>query len=165
MVLVVRIIPLFIDHYRQGQDYLAVLDTRIERYQGLIEEQSQLVERQAEKLEEIDQLENWSFVGATPNLIGSSVQRELRRAVSVSNVTVREMSVAEYSSIDGWLLVSQEMTFTIEQKDMLTFLNLLAESMPRLHVTDFSITRGRRQFTGSLTVIAFSRNAEFEGQG
>jgi hypothetical protein len=59
--------------------------------------------------------------------------------------------------VDGWLMVSQEMDFTIEQEKILTFLSLLELSRPRLHVTEFSINRNRRQFLGSITVTGFSK--------
>jgi len=49
------------------------------------------------------------------------------------------------------------MDFTIEQGNILKFLNLLENSKPRLHVTEFSINRNRRQYSGSITVTGFSK--------
>jgi len=40
----------------------------------------------------------------------------------------------------------------------LPFLELLKNSEPKLHITEFSINRNRRQFTGSITVTGFSKN-------
>jgi len=56
------------------------------------------------------------------------------------------------------LMVTQEMDFVIEQEKILPFLELLKNSEPKLHITEFSINRNRRQFTGSITVTGFSKN-------
>ncbi len=54
-------------------------------------------------------------------------------------------------------MVSQEMDFVIDQEKILPFLDKLEQSRPRLHVTEFSINRNRRQFLGSITVTGFSK--------
>ena len=114
-------------------------------------------ENETLKQAEIADLESWIFEGTSPNLIGSSVQRSLRQAVEQSSVAIREMNVAEYNYIDDWLMVSQQMDFSVDQANILPFLNALQELRPRLHVSAFSLTRNRRQYTGSITVVGFSR--------
>jgi len=50
------------------------------------------------------------------------------------------------------------MDFVIEQEKILPFLELLKNSEPKLHITEFSINRNRRQFTASISVTGFSKN-------
>lgn len=85
------------------------------------------------------------------------MQRSLRQAVEQSGISVREMSVARFTRSDEWLVVSQDLSFTLDQDKILPFINTLAAQRPRLFVTAFTVAQNRRQFTGSLTVTAFSR--------
>lgn len=156
-VLVVRVLPLAYSYYRQGRDDIALLEERIERYQTLIEEQDQWKEREMLTQAEMADLETWIFQGASPNLIGSSVQRSLRQAADQAGVAVRETRVAEYGYVGEWLMVSQEMSFALEQSQILPFLTALQQTRPRLHVAAFNVARNRRGFTGNITVVGFSR--------
>lgn len=156
-VLVVRVLPLAYDYYRQGREEIAQLEERIERFETLIEEQEQWQEREILKQAEIADLESWIFQGANPNLIGSSVQRALRQAADQAGIAVRETRVAEYSYVGDWLMVSQEMSFTLQQSQVLPFLNALQQLRPRLHVRTFNVARNRRGFSGNITVVGFSR--------
>ncbi|MDR2212483.1 MAG: type II secretion system protein M, partial [Pseudomonadales bacterium] len=114
-------------------------------------------ERQELKTLEVSELQAWVFAGSDANLIGNSVQRALRSAVERAGFGVREMSVARYSYVGGWLMVTQEMSFTLEQENILPFLDALQELRPRLFVQSFSVTRSRRQYTGSIVVAGFGR--------
>jgi hypothetical protein len=157
LLLAVRIIPMLYHYYQQGRDDIALLQERRDRYEQLIIDVDRWKANETLKQAEIADMESWVFPGATPNLVGSNVQRSLRQAVEQTHVAIREMSVAEYNYIDNWLMVSQEMDFSIDQANILPFLNALQELRPRLHVSAFSITRNRRQYTGSITVVGFSR--------
>lgn len=157
VVLVVRVVPMALDYYRQGRDDIALLEERIERYRTLIQEQDQWMERETLKQAEIADLESWIFQGDNPNLIGSSVQRSLRQAVEQAGITVRETSVARYSYAGDWLMVEQEMSFTLDQNQILPFLDALQALRPRLHISALTVARNRRQFTGNITVVGFSR--------
>jgi hypothetical protein len=156
LVLIVRLLPYAFDYYRGQREALAQLEQRIERFETLIAEQNQWMEREAQTQAQMAELESWIFAGGNPNLIGSSVQRALRQAVEQSGVAVRETSVAKYSYAGTWLLVSQDMSFTLEEHQILPFLNALEQSRPRLQVQALSIARGRRQFSGSITVVGFA---------
>ena len=160
VVLVVRVAPLVAGFYGESREEVAILENRIERYRQLIEESEDWSAREAEKRAQIAGLEGWVFEGSNPNLVASSVQRELRRALEAADVRLRQMGVAESARTDGWLVVNQEMSFLIDQGNILKFLNLLEQTRPRLFVTEFSITQSRRQYTGNLTVTGFSRAAE-----
>ncbi len=159
-LLFVRVLPLAYDYYRQGRDNIALLEERVDRAQTLIQEQDVWMERETLKRAEIADLESWIFQGGNPNLISSSVQRSLRQAVEQAGLTVRETPVAQYSYVGEWLMVSQEMSFTLEQQQILPFLNALQQLRPRLHIASFVVAggaRSRRQFSGTITVVGFSR--------
>lgn len=159
--LIVRVLPMAYSHYRQGREDIALLQERADRLRTLIEEQDQWSEREKLKQAELADLQGWIFPGGNnPNLVSSSLQRLLRQAAEQSGVMQREMRVAEYSSIGDWLMVSQEMSFTLEQHQILPFLNALQQLRPKLHVAAFNVARARRQFSGNITVVGFSRVGE-----
>lgn len=159
LVLVVRVVPLLTGYYQRGQEDIALLQERIARYEQLIADTALWQEREALKQAEVAEYATWVFQGDNPSLVGPSVQRSLRQAAEKSGITVREMSVARFSRVDDWLLVTQDMDFILEQHNILPFLNTLAEQRPRLFVTAFTVAHNRRQFTGNLTVTSFSRAA------
>lgn len=158
-VLVVRLLPMAYGYYRQGRDDIALLEERVDRLETLIQEQDQWSERETLKQAELADLEGWIFPGGNnPNLVSSSMQRTLRQAVDQAGVSVRETRVAEYSYVgENWLMVTQEMSFTLDQPQILPFLNALQQIRPRLHVAAFNVARTRRQFSGNITVVGFSR--------
>ena len=80
-----------------------------------------------------------------------------RQTAQEAGMTVRDMCVAEYSYVGDWLMVSQEMSFTLDQHQILPFLNTLQQLRPKLHVAAFNVARTRRQFSGNITVVGFSR--------
>jgi hypothetical protein len=157
LLLVFRLVPLAWESYRQGRDEIALLEERIDRYRQLLVDTNLWQEREALKAAEMAELEGLVFEGSNPNLIGSAVQRTLRQAMEQSGVSARETPVARYNNAGAWLLVTQELNFTLEQHQILPFLNALQASRPRLHVTAFSVTRNRRQYTGSVTVVGFGK--------
>lgn len=157
LVLTVRVVPMVYNYYQQGEEEIALLEARIDRYRQLIVDTELWMEREKLKEAEIADLQNWVFEGSNPNLVGSSVQRTLRQAMEQVNVVVRETDVARYNTIGNWLMVSQEMNFVLSEDQILPFLNALREMRPRLYVTAFTVNRNRREFTGSITVTGFSR--------
>ena len=133
------------------------LEQRIQRLRYLVEEAPFIKDEEALKREEIAALQNWVFTGQDPNLIGSSVQRQLNQAVNEADLVVRQYSTPRFAETEGWLMVIQEMDFVIEQENIIEFLMLLENSAPKLHITEFNINRNRRQYTGSITVTGFSK--------
>ena len=158
-VLVVRVVPLLKDSYEDGLAEIEFLEQRIERLRFMVEEAPFIKDEEALKREEMAALESWVFTGEDPNLIGSSVQRQLRQAVDGADLLVRQYSTPRFAETDGWLMVVQEMDFVIEQQNILKFLDLIENSRPKLHVTEFNINRNRRQYTGSITVTGFSKRS------
>ncbi len=157
LVLVVRGIPMLRQSYQDMQDEIEFTQDQIQRLRLLFEEGPFLIDEEALKREEMAALESWVFTGQDQNLIGSAVQRSLRQVVEEAGVLPRSYSTPRYTELDGWLIVSQEMDFAIDQEKILPFLDKLQQSRPRLHVTEFSINRNRRQFLGAITVTGFSK--------
>lgn len=158
-VLVVRLLPMAYNYYQQGREDIALLEERAQRLQTLIEEADQWRERETLKQAELADLQGWIFPGGNnPNLVSNSMQRTLRQAVEQAGITVRETRVAEYSYVgENWLMVSQEMSFTLDQPQILSFLGALQQLRPKLHVAAFNVARSRRQISGNITVVGFSR--------
>ncbi|MDR0781428.1 MAG: type II secretion system protein M [Pseudomonadales bacterium] len=157
LLLILRVVPALVGYYQAGHADIARLQERIARYQSLAAATAQWQEKQQLKTLEVSELQAWVFNGSDANLIGNSVQRALRSAVESTGLGVREMSVARYNYVGKWLLVTQEMSFTLEQDNILPFLAALQELRPRLFVQSFTVSRNRRQFTGTLTVTGFGR--------
>lgn len=157
LVLVVRGIPYMRDTYREGLDEIEFMEQRIERLHMLMEESAIIKDEEAAKREEMATLESWVFSGQDPNLVGNSVQLQLRQVVGEAGVLARSYDRPRFAETSGWMLVTQEMDFVIDQANILKFLDLLENTRPKLHVTEFTINRNRRQFLGSITVTGFSK--------
>ena len=157
MLMIVRGIPMLKDTYTDDLDEIEFLEQRIERLRMLVEEAPFIKDDEAIRREEVAALESLVFTGSDPNLIGTSVQRQLRQAVDEAGVSPRSYNTPRIAELEGWLMITQEMDFIIEQENILKFLDVLENSRPRLHVTQFSINRNRRQYTGSITVTGFSK--------
>lgn len=157
LVIVVRLVPLAYGYYREGRNEIAQLEERVDRFRTLIDEQGEWQERELLKQAELTELEAGIFQGSNANLIGSSVQRALRQAADQAGIAVRETRVAQYRYVGEWLMVSQEVSFTLEQSQILPFLNAIEALRPRLHVAAFNVTRTRRGFSGNITVVGFAR--------
>ncbi len=98
------------------------------------------------------------FSGGTIPLIEAAIQQDLSRYARESGLTVNSTRLAERLETEGWLLISQEMSFrTTDANRTVAFLERLAASMPRLRVADFSLSRSRTQYTGAITVVGFAR--------
>lgn len=132
----------------------------VEREQRLIDDEDALELRRVEaENREID-MRLGIFSGATVPLIEASIQQDLSRYARESGLTVNSTRLAERLETEGWLLISQEMSFrTTDANRTVAFLGRLSESQPRLRVTDFSISRSRTQYTGAITVVGFARPA------
>ena len=94
LVLVVRVLPLLFDYYRQSREDIALLEERAECLRTLIVETSEWQEREQLKQAEIIDLESWVFPGTDPNLISSSLQRSVRQLVADYGIELRELGVA-----------------------------------------------------------------------
>ncbi|HTQ98583.1 MAG TPA: type II secretion system protein GspM [Candidatus Acidoferrum sp.] len=160
LVLIVRVVPLVGNYYRSGRDDIAKLQERIDRYRKLIVDTAEWQQKQQLKTAEVNDMQGWIFAGTDPNLVASSLQRSLRQLMAENNVDVRETGVARYNYVGKWLMVEQDMSFSLNQPAILPFLRALDAARPRLQVSALSINRNRRAFTGSLTVVGFAKTAD-----
>ena len=132
----------------------------VEREQRLIDDEDTLELRRARAEDRETDMQLGIFSGATIPLIEAAIQQDLSRYARESGLTVNSTRLADRLETEGWLLISQEMSFrTTDANRTVAFLNRLSESRPRLHVTGFSISRSRTQYSGSITVVGFARPA------
>ena len=157
VVLLVRVLPIAVNYYRSGREEIALLKEREARYRTLIVDTSQWQQREQLKTAQVTDLQTWIFPGTDPNLVSSSIQRSLRQLMADNSVELREAGVARYSYVGKWLMVEQDMSFSLNQPAILPFLRALDASRPRLQINAISISRNRKQFTGNLTVVGFAR--------
>ncbi len=130
----------------------------VEREQTLIDESAEWERRRVTAATAGDANELGIFDGATIPLIEAAIQQDLSRYARESGLTVNSTRLAERLEAGGWLLISQEMSFrTTDSNRTVAFLARLAESLPRLRVANFSISRSRTQYAGSITVVGFAR--------
>ena len=156
--LALKVVPSLMSGYAQLSSDKESLKQELIYYQNLVEEESELKQRAEEARELVMGIED-SVFNFRENLFGSEVQAIIRNVSSRNGVEVREMRVAKLQSFEDWVKVSQELSFTTSQRNILPFLNALKSYRPRLYVSKLTITRSRQQFVGSLTVEAFSRNS------
>lgn len=143
---------------------IALLEQRIARYRQLAEDTVEWQQREAALQAGIDEYRSWVLEGDNPGLAGSSMQRLLRQAVAETGISMREMSVARVTARDEWLVVNQDMSFSLDEQQILPLLAAIEALRPRLYITAFSITHNRRQYLGSLSVTGFSRKPPDAGE-
>ena len=148
---------------REGDIERVRLD--IERERRLIDNTASWRERRVEAEAIASDLESQIFSGDTIPIIEANIQRALSQHARDSQITVSSTRLAERLETQGWLLISQEMSFrTLDDGNTIRFLQLLEESAPRLWVREFSLNRSRNQYSGSITVVGFARNLDDETQ-
>jgi hypothetical protein len=145
--------------YRDRAANIDSVSLDIEREQRLIAETDRWQERRQAAQQSQAELEKQIFSGGTIPVVEANIQRNLSADARDSGITVNSTRLAERLETDGWLLISQEMSFsTTNAANTISFLQKLEESQPRMRVTDFSINRSRNQYSGSITVVGFARS-------
>ena len=153
------IFPVIRAAYQERQEAIEGLLLNINREQRLIENTQSWLERRVEVERRTQELEQQIFSGDTIPLVEADISGDLSRYTRNSGITVGSTRLAERLETDGWLMISQEMSFrTTEVNNTLGFLNSLENSAPRLFVTDFTVNRARNQFSGTITVVGFARS-------
>ena len=147
--------------YRERAENIDGVSLDIEREQRLIADTDVWRERALAAQQAQAELELQVFEGGTIPVIEANIQRELSADARESGITVISTRLAERLEADAWVLISQEMSFnTSNAANTIAFLQKLEESEPRLRVIDFSISRSRNQYSGSITVVGFARNPD-----
>lgn len=157
---ITNISPAISGLYNERRESIESVRLDISREQRLIEETVRWRDRRLNVETTQAELERQIFAGDTIPVVEANIQRELSRNARDSGITVNSTRLAERLETDGWLLISQEMSFrTNNASNTVAFLKKLRESEPRLRLTDFSINRSRNQYNGSITVVGFARSA------
>ena len=152
------ILPTIKRVYQERQASIESVQLDIEREQRLITNTAGWRERRVEAEAKRAELEAEIFGGITVPIVESNIQSALLQYARETNITVSSTRLAERLEADGWLLISQEMSFqTDNAANTVEFLQKLENSVPKLRVTDFSLTRSRNQYSGSITVVGFAR--------
>ena len=137
----------------------------VEREARLIEDSLLWRDRRIQAEVQQAQVESQIFIGATVPLVEANLQRDLSKYARDSGLSVSSTRLADSLEADDWLMVSQEMSFrTDDASNTITFLRLLENSEPRLRVRDFSLSRSRNQYNGSITVVGFAENTSRGGE-
>ena len=137
----------------------------VERESRLIEDSMVWRDRRIEVEVQQSQAESQIFSGETIPLVEAKLQRDLSKHARASGLSVSSTRLADSLQAGGWLMVSQEMSFrTDDAGNTITFLRLLKNSQPRLRVRDFSLSRSRNQYNGSITVVGFAENISLGGR-
>jgi len=156
VTLAIKVLPSLASKYSELKSDKESVRQELIYYQNLIEQESELKLRADEVRASLTGIED-SVFQIPGNLAGSEIQAIIRSISGRTGVEIREMRVADIETFEDWLKVSQELSFVIEQRRILPFLNALSAHRPRLYVRRLTITRSRQQFIGSLTIEAFSR--------
>lgn len=150
--------------YLERQASIESVQLDIEREQRLIDNTASWRERRVEAEAMRAELETQVFRGTTVPIVEANIQRALSQYAREADITVSSTRLAETLDDNGWLLISQEMSFrTNDAANTVTLLQRLEESKPRLHVTDFNLSRNRNQYSGSITVVGFARSNTASG--
>jgi len=160
VTMVVKVIPSTVSAWSRLSSDRESLRQDVIYYQDLIEEERELMARVEEARELVMGIEQ-SVFEIPENLLASEVQAIVRNIAERNGIVIREMRVAKTSEFEDWTKVSQELSFEIDQRRILPFLDALKQSRPRLYVRKLTISRSRQQFIGSLTIEAFSRPSDF----
>ncbi len=150
--------------YGERDERISQLQTDVQREQRLIEDAELWSERRAAAELRGTDLGDRLFQDNSIPLISANIQRLVREYANEAGVNITSTKLAESMSADGWLLVEQELSIlTDSQSNIMELLNSIETSDPLLGVSDFSVRRNRNQYSGTITVVGFSRNNNANG--
>lgn len=153
------VVPTVRDFYQERANNIDSVLLDLSRETRFIEDSERWRERRIAAEEQRQELAAQVHQGNTIPLIEASIQRDLTQYARQSDITINSTRLAQREQTEGWILVSQEMSFrTNDASNTVELLRLLETSTPRLHVKEFSLDRSRAQFTGSITVVGFARS-------
>lgn len=156
---ITQIVPAMQGIHERREESIEDLLLAITREERLIEDSLDWREQRIDVQVQQADMESQIFTGDTIPLIEANIQRDLSQHARDSGLTVASTRLAERLESDDWLLISQEMSFrTNDASNTVTFLQRLENSVPRLHVRDYSFDRSRNQYSGAITVVGFARS-------
>lgn len=150
--------PALQQKYAQNKAGLEQVQANIDRENRLLEDSDVWQERRLQTQEELVNLQMRTIQEGTVPLISANIQRVVREHANRSGISITSTKLAESMRADGWLLVEQELSIQTEnQGNVLGFLRSVENSNPKLGITAFSLRRNRNQYSGTITVVGFSR--------
>lgn len=153
------VFPAVMRIYQERQANIESVELDIEREQRLITNTASWRERRVEVESKRAEIEAQVFSGTTVPIVEANIQRAVTQYARDTNITVNSTRLAERLESNGWLLISQEISFNTDNAaNTVEFLRRLESSMPRLRVTDFNLSRSRNLYNGSMTVVGFARS-------
>ncbi|MBL4821490.1 MAG: hypothetical protein JKY98_10965 [Gammaproteobacteria bacterium] len=145
--------------YQDRNEAIEDIHLNIERERRLFDDTITWRGRRTEVESTLEGLEAQVFSGETGPIIEANIQQALTQYARDSEISVTSTRLADRLEAQGWIMVSQEMSFrTVDAANTISFLRQLSNSVPRLWVTDFSIDRARNQYSGSITAVGFARS-------
>ena len=163
LMVLVRGLPVAGEFYAERQENIALIRDDIAREQNLAAASEEWRARRDDIENRLAQLQTQVFETSTLPLLTANLQRMVRQYANDASISITSTKLAEAWETDGWLLVEQELSFTMDdQSNSLGFLRRLEESEPWLGVTSFTMRRNRNQYSGSVTVVGFSRSGAAE---
>jgi hypothetical protein len=154
-----QILPAIQSIYGERQEAIEAVLLSSDQELRLVENAERWQQRRANVETERATLEQQVFSGATVPLIEANIQSALAQYARDADIERNSTRLAERLEADGWLLISQEMSFrTNDAANTLRLLEALENSSPRLYVKDFTLNRNRNLFTGDITVVGFARS-------
>ncbi len=158
--LITQVYPAIQSIYGERQQAIEEVLLSSDQEMRLVENAERWQQRRANVDTERATLEQQVFSGATVPLIEAAIQSDLARYARDADIERSSTRLAERLEADGWLLISQEMSFrTDDAANTLRLLAALENSSPRLYVKDFNLNRNRNLFTGDITVVGFARSS------
>jgi hypothetical protein len=153
-------IPALRGIYQERAQTLAMLRDDVAREQRLIED-AELWQQSRDDIQLREQeLNTQIFPSGTAPMLTANIQRLVRQYATESGITITSTRLADSRESDGWLVVEQSLSFTLDnQSNTLAFLQRLESSQPYLGVTEFNMRHSRNQYNGDITVLGFSRLA------
>lgn len=159
LMVLLRGLPVAGEIYAERKETIALIRDDIAREQNLTAATEEWRTRRDDIENRLAQLQTQVFETSTLPLLTANLQRIVRQYANDASVSITSTKLAEPLETDGWLLVEQELLFTMDnQSNSLGFLRRLEESQPWLGVTSFTMRRNRNQYSGSVTVVGFSRS-------
>ncbi len=164
LMVLLRGLPVAGEIYAERKETIALIRDDIAREQNLTAATEDWRTRRDDIENRFAQLQTQVFETSTLPLLTANLQRMVRQYANDASVSITSTKLAEPLETDGWLLVEQELSFTMDnQSNSLGFLRRLEESQPWLGVTSFTMRRNRNQYSGSVTVVGFSRSGSEQG--
>jgi hypothetical protein len=158
VMILLRGLPLIGEVYAERKDSIELIRDDIAREQNLAAAAEEWRDRRNEIESRMAEMETQVFGASTLPLLSANLQRMVRQYANDADISITSTKLAEPVLSNGWLLVEQELSFTMDnQSNSLGLLRRLEESQPWLAVTSFTMRRNRNQYSGTITVVGFSR--------